>query len=58
MQESKTGVSYINSQDALTTRQMAIEISHPQGPKPLQFDNICENVILRKVRKKSKEMGT
>ena len=45
-QESETGGGYINSKEALTTRQTVIEIGHPQGPTPLKIDNKCAYGIL------------
>lgn len=45
-QESETGGGYMNAKEGLLTRQAAIEMGHPQGPTPLQFDNKCAHGIL------------
>ena len=43
-QESETGGSYINSKEALPIHQTAIEMDHPQGSTPLQFNNKSKGV--------------
>jgi hypothetical protein len=45
-QESETGAGFINAREGLAIRQAAIEMGHPQGPTPLQFDNLCATRIL------------
>ena len=45
-QESETGGGYMNAKEGLLIRQAAIEMGHPQGPTPLQFDNKCAHGIL------------
>ena len=45
-QESETGGGYIDAKSALPIHRMAIEMGHPQGPPPLQFDNKCAHGIL------------
>ena len=45
-QESETGSGFINTREGIAIRQAAIEMGHPQGPTPLQFDNLCATRIL------------
>ena len=45
-QEAETGGGYINARELIPLRQTAIEMGHPQGPTPLQFDNKCAHGIL------------
>jgi hypothetical protein len=40
-QESETEAGFINAREGLAIRQAAIEMGYPQGPTPLQFDNLC-----------------
>ena len=49
-QEAETGGGFINAKQALLIRQAAIEMGHPQGPTPLQFENKCAMGILTGVR--------
>ena len=45
-QESETGGGYLNAKEGLLIRLAAIEMGHPQGPTPMQFDNKCAHGIL------------
>ena len=45
-QESETGGGYLNAKEGLLIRLAAIEMGHPQGPTPIQFDNQCAHGIL------------
>ena len=45
-QELETGGGYMNAKEGLLIWQAAIEMGHPQGPTPLQFDNKCAHGIL------------
>jgi hypothetical protein len=45
-QESETGSGFINTCKGIVMRQAAIKMGHPQGPTPLQFDNLCATRIL------------
>ena len=45
------------SKEALPIRQAAIEMGHPQGPTPLQFDNKCAMGILTGVLKQRQSKG-
>ena len=56
-QEAETGGGYINAKAALPIRQAAIEMGHPQGPTPLQFDNKCAMGILTGVLKQRQSKG-
>ena len=56
-QEAETGGGYINAKDALPIRQAAIEMGHPQGPTPLQFDNQCAMGILTGVLEQRQSKG-
>ena len=56
-QEAETGGGYINAKEALPIRQAAIEMGHPHGPTPLQFDNKCAMGILTGVLKQRQSKG-
>ena len=56
-QEAETGGGYINTKDALPIRQAAIEMGHPQGPTPLQFDNKRAMGILTGILKQRQSKG-
>jgi hypothetical protein len=59
-QEAETGAGYLNARDMVPLRQTLIELGHPQGPTPLQFDNKCAtglmNDTLRQKRSKAMDM--
>ena len=38
-QEAETGAGYMNACNLVLIRQSLIEMGHPQGPTPIQFDN-------------------
>lgn len=38
-QEAELGAGYLNAKEIIPIRQALIEMGHPQGPTPLQFDN-------------------
>ena len=56
-QEAETGGGFINAKQALPIRQAAIEMGHPQGPTPLQFDNKCAMGILTGILKQRQSKG-
>ena len=56
-QEAETGGGFINAKQALPIQQAAIEMGHPQGPTPLQFDNKCAMGILTGVLKQHQSKG-
>ena len=45
-QESETGSGYVNARVAVPMRTTLEEMGHPQGPTPLQFDNLCATGII------------
>ena len=57
-QEAETGAGYLNAKELVPMRQALIEMGHPQGPTPLQFDNQCATGILNNdmQQKRSKAM--
>ena len=57
-QEAETGAGYLNARDMVPIRQTLIELGHPQGPTPLQFDNKCATGIMNDTvrQKRSKAM--
>ena len=57
-QEAKTGAGFINARNLVPIRQALIEMGHPQGPTPLQFDNMCALGLLQDTvtAKRSKAM--
>ena len=56
-QEYKTVGDYINSKESLPIRLMAIEMGHPRGLTPLQFNNKCAHVILTRLLKQKRYKG-
>jgi hypothetical protein len=56
-QEAETGGGYINAKEAIPICQAAIEMGHPQGPTPLQFDNKCAMGILTGVLEQWQSKG-
>ena len=57
-QEAETGAGFYNAKELLPLRQTLEELGHPQGPTPLQFDNISATQILKNEvsQKRSKAM--
>ena len=57
-QEAETGAGFLNAKELLSLRQALEDLGHPQGPTPLQFDNISATQILKEEvsQKKSKAM--
>ena len=45
-QEAETGAGFVNAREAIPIRNALIEMGHPQGPTPVQFDNRVANDIL------------
>ena len=45
-QEAETGMGFLNARDAVPIRQTLTEMGHPQGPTPIQFDNIVATGIM------------
>ena len=56
-QEYETVGNYINSKDSLPIRLTAIEMGHPRGLTPLQFNNKCAHVILTRLLKQKRYKG-
>ena len=46
-QEAETSAGYYNAKEIIPLRQALEELGHPQGPTPLQFDNISATQILK-----------
>ena len=46
-QETETGAGFYNVKELLSLRQALEDLGHPQGPTPLQFDNISATQILK-----------
>ena len=44
--EAETGMGFLNARDAIPIRQTLQEMGHPQGPTPIQFDNIVATGII------------
>ena len=57
-QEAETGAGFMNAREAIPIRNALIEMGHPQGPTPIQFDNRVANDILNDDvnQKRSKSM--
>ena len=57
-QEAETGAGFYNAKELLPLRQTLEELGHPQGPTPLQFDNMSATQILKNEvsQKRSKAM--
>uniref|UniRef100_A0A6T8ISM5 Uncharacterized protein n=1 Tax=Proboscia inermis TaxID=420281 RepID=A0A6T8ISM5_9STRA len=57
VQESETGAGFLNTQELVPTRTALIEMGHPKGPIPIQFDNkyavgiINDKVISRTIQR-------
>lgn len=45
-QESETGSGFVNAKIAVPLKTALTEMGHPQGPTPLQFDNLCATGII------------
>ena len=45
-QEAETGMGFLNARDAVPIRQTLQEMGHPQGPTPIQFDNIVATGVI------------
>jgi hypothetical protein len=58
LQESETGMGFLNARDAIPIIQTLTEMGHPQGPVPLQFDNQASTGILTETfaQRRSKAM--
>jgi hypothetical protein len=58
VQESETGMGFLNARDAIPIIQTLTEMGHPQGPVPLQFDNLASTGILTETfaQRRSKAM--
>ena len=46
VQEAEMGMGFLNAKDAIPLRQTKEEMNHPQGPTPIQFDNLVLTGIL------------
>ena len=57
-EEAETGAGFYNAKELLPLRQTLEELGHPQGPTPLQFDNMSATQILKNEvsQKRSKAM--
>ena len=45
-QEAEIGAAFLNAKDIIPIRQALIEMGHPQGPTPVQFDNRTANDLI------------
>ena len=57
-QEAETGAGFYNAKEIIPLRQALEELGHPQGPTPIQFDNISATQIKKEEasQKRSKSM--
>ena len=57
-QEAETAAGFLTAKELVPVRQTLIEMGHPQGPTPLQFDNKCATGIMNDTvrQKRSKAM--
>ena len=59
-QEAETAAGYLTTKELVPIRQTLIEMGHPQGSTPLQFDNKCAtgimNDIVRQKRSRAIDM--
>lgn len=57
-QEAELGGGYLNAREIIPMRQALVEMGHPQGPTPMQFDNKTANDLLNgdSQQRKSKHM--
>ena len=46
LEEAETGMGFLNACDDVPIRQTLKEMGHPQGPTPIQFDNIIATGII------------